>query len=59
MGQVRIVVEGKTKKECQQARENVFANYHPSGYGTYIEEPKKVEDKQKWIAYGYRWSTCD
>jgi hypothetical protein len=37
---------------------SLLGNYHPSGYGTSISEPRKIEEGL-WIMSASRWGSCD
>lgn len=46
-----------TKEEAAKWRADYMRDYHPAGYGTFIEI--KETDDGKWRAYGGRYSSCD
>lgn len=48
-----------TKEDAEAWRQQVYAAYHPLGYGTHLREPEQDPETGKWRVIGSRGDTCD
>jgi hypothetical protein len=55
---VRIELWAKTKEELKDKIDSYYFNWPDEGYGTYILDPKQLEDGT-WAATGSRGDSCD
>lgn len=49
--------EFKTEADAEAYISQVYAAYHPCGYGTRLEVTKLTDDR--WLVTGYRYASCD